>query len=250
VSRFAGRTVLVTGASSGLGRAAAHRLASEGARVVLVARNPDRLAAVKAELAGPADHLVHPCDVTDEAAVGALAQALKDLGPVHGVFHSAGIHWLRPLQMTDSKALREMLDSHVVSSVALTRALVQKRLAAAEGCSVVLMTSAAALRGGAGTTAYAAAKGALISAVRVLAVELARRKIRVNAIAAGVVATRQGNALLEQLPEPQRQAVADAHLLGVGTPDQIAAVAAFLLSDDAAWITGTTLVADGGLTAH
>jgi NAD(P)-dependent dehydrogenase (short-subunit alcohol dehydrogenase family) len=250
VSRFAGRTVLVTGASSGLGRATAERVASEGGRVLLVARDGGRLEQVRGSLPG-SDHVARTCDVTDEVALTALVTELKELGgEVHGVFHAAGIHWLRPLQLTDATSLKAMLESHVVSSFALTRALVQKRLTAKQGCSMVWMTSAAALRGGAGASAYAAAKGALVAAVRALANELVRRAIRVNAIAAGVVRTPQSEAWLGQLTAEQLQAVEVGHLLGIGTPQQIAAVAAFLLSDDAAWITGTTLVADGGLTAH
>ena len=250
MTRFQGQTILVTGASSGIGRASAMRLAEEGARIVLVARNLPRLEETCVQLARTG-HLVHSCDVTNEAAVIEMANELrKNVGALNGVVHCAGIHWLRPLQITDSDALQEMLTSHVVSSIALTRAVVTRRLAAKEGCSIIWFSSAAALQGGAGTVAYAAAKGALISAARVLAVELARRKIRVNVIAPGVVHTPQSEAFLSNLAPEQVKAIADEHLLGLGEPEDIAGVVAFLLSEDARWITGTTIVADGGLTAH
>ena len=164
--------------------------------------------------------------------------------------HCAGVHWLRPLQLTDSAAVQQMLASHVISSLALTRALISQKLAPKDGCSIVWLSSAAALRGGAGSVAYSAAKGAMISAMRVLAVELARRKIRLNAIAPGVVRTPQSEAFMSALPPEQVQAIENEHLLGVGQPEDVAAAAAFLLSNDARWITGTTLVVDGGLTAH
>lgn len=248
--RFQGQTILVTGASSGIGRASALRLAQEGGRIVLVARNVPRLEKTCTELAG-GGHVVRPCDVTNEAAVIEMTNELrKEVGALNGVVHCAGIHWLRPLQITDSESLQEMLASHIVSSIALTRAVVTRRLASKEGCSVVWLSSAAALKGGAGTVAYAAAKGALISAARALAVELARRKIRINVIAPGVVHTPQSEAFLSKLPPEQVQAIAQKHLLGLGEPEDIAAVVAFLLSEDARWITGTTIVADGGLTAH
>ena len=231
--RFQDQTILVTGASSGIGRASAMRLAREGARIVLVARNLPRLEEACSQLAGTG-HLVRSCDLTDEAAVMEMAKELrKNVGALNGVVHCAGIHWLRPLQITDSEALQEMLASHVVSSIALTRAVVTRRLAAKEGCSIIWFSSAAALQGGAGTVAYAAAKGALISAARVLAVELARRKIRVNVIAPGVVRTPQSEAFLSNLAPEQVKAIADEHLLGLGEPEDIAGVVAFLLRQDA-----------------
>lgn len=248
--RFTDQVVLVTGASSGIGQASAERLAEEGARVILVARDLSRLNEKCARLIG-SEHLVYSCDLTDEAAVMEMAKELREVvGALNGVVHCAGIHWLRPLQITTSSALQEMLTSHVVSSIALTRAIVTRRLAAKQGCSIIWFSSAAALQGGAGTVAYAAAKGALVSAARVLAIELARRKIRVNVIAPGVVRTPQSEAFLSNLTPAQVQAVADEHLLGLGEPEDMAGVVAFLLSDDARWITGTTIVADGGLTAH
>ena len=248
--RLEQHTILITGAASGIGRATAIRLASEGARLELVDRDEERLLEVFPELNGQG-HSRHICDVTDEPAIQKLADNLSSTGVVlNGLVHCAGIHWLRPLQVTDSVSLNEMLTSHIVSSVALARALVMKRLAAKTGCSVVLFSSAAALQGGAGALAYSAAKGALISACRVLAVELAKRKIRVNVIAPGVVRTPQSAAFLGNLSPEQVSAIEASHLLGIGEPEDIAGVVAFLQSQDARWITGSTLVVDGGLTAH
>jgi len=210
----------------------------------------DRLNKVK-QCLGENHHLIHECDTTDENAIVNFCAALRSQGiTLGGVVHCAGIHWLRPLQLTDSQSLQEMLNSHVVSSVALTRGVITNRLASKDGCSIVWISSVAALQGGAGTVAYSAAKGGMISAARVLAVELARRKIRVNVIAPGVVRTPQSEVFLSQLTPEQVQAVEDRHLLGFGNPEDIAGVAAFLLSIDARWITGTTLVVDGGMTTH
>lgn len=245
-----GRHVLVTGACSGIGRATAVRLAQEGAHVVLVDKRADALDGAIAGLTG-SGHWGRLCDLTNEDETIALAEAVRSRGiQLSGLVHCAGIHWVRPLQVTDSARMLEMLQSHVTSAVAVTRAVITKRVVAAEGCSVVWMSSAAALKGGAGTTAYAAAKGALIAAARVLAVELARRRVRVNVLAPGVVRTPQGEAFLASLPAEQAQVLVDAHLLGLGQPEDVAGVVVFLLSEDARWITGVTIPVDGGLTAH
>jgi NAD(P)-dependent dehydrogenase (short-subunit alcohol dehydrogenase family) len=250
MNRFKGNTFLITGAGSGIGRASAIRLAAEGGRIVAVDRDSPRLNDTYSMLL-EGSHLMRLIDTTDETAMNQMATELRKENIIlDGIVHCAGIHWLRPLQLTDSKSLLEMLNSHVVSSIALTRAVVVCHLLPKEGASVIWLSSAAALQGGAGTVAYSAAKGALISAARVLAVELARRKVRVNVIAPGVVRTPQSEAFLSGLTPEQVQSITADHLLGIGEPEDIAGVVAFLLSKDARWITGTTVVVDGGLTAH
>ena len=250
MNRFSNQVIVVTGASSGIGRATSLQLANEGCRVILIARKLPQLEETRAQLAGTG-HLVCPCDVTDEIQVVELFNNLREqVGSVNGLVHCAGIHWLRPLKVTDSAALLEMLHSHIVSSVALTRALVARRVASKDGCSVVWLSSAAALRGEVGTVAYAAAKGGLISGARAIAVELAPRRIRVNVLAPGVVRTPQSEAFLGSLMPAQVQTITDAHLLGLGEPEDVSAAIAFLLSREARWITGITLVVDGGLTIH
>jgi NAD(P)-dependent dehydrogenase (short-subunit alcohol dehydrogenase family) len=252
VRRFEGQTVLVTGASSGIGRATCLRLASEGARIILVARNEERLEKTAHELEGE-NHLVFSCDLTNDDGVSTMLKSLsKSMGStkISGVVHCSGIHWLKPLQLTDTASLQMMLNSHVVSSVILIRSLILERLITREGGAVIFVASAAAMRGNPGTLAYAAAKNAQISVAQVLAMELASRKIRVNVIAPGVVQTPLTEAYLSQLTLEQANAIKNAAPLGIGDPEDVAGAAAFLLSKDAKWITGTTLVVDGGLTAH
>jgi NAD(P)-dependent dehydrogenase (short-subunit alcohol dehydrogenase family) len=250
MNRFSGRTFMITGAGSGIGRASAIRLAEEGGRIIAVDRDQRSVSDTASRLNGE-NHSVQFVDTTDELALIRMAGELHSSSvTLDGVVHCAGIHWLRPLQLTDQKALLEMLNSHVVSSIALTRAVVTSRLVPEEGTSVIWLSSTAALKGGAGTLAYSAAKGALISAVRVLAVELAKRKVRVNVIAPGVVRTPQSAAFLSKLSQEQVRSIEDGHLLGLGEPEDIAGTVAFLLSRDARWITGTTVVVDGGFTAH
>jgi NAD(P)-dependent dehydrogenase (short-subunit alcohol dehydrogenase family) len=152
--------------------------------------------------------------------------------------------------VTTPVLFQEMLDSHLKSTLLLLKEAIGQRAFPTTGASIVLMSSAAALQGGAGSFAYACAKGGLISATRVAAMEFAKRKIRVNVILPGVVDTPQSRAFLEKLPSDQQEAIRHDHPLGFGTPEDVAAAAEFLLSPGARWITGTTLVVDGGLTAH
>jgi NAD(P)-dependent dehydrogenase (short-subunit alcohol dehydrogenase family) len=124
------------------------------------------------------------------------------------------------------------------------------KLAPPEGASIVYLASAAAMIGNIGEAVYAAGKGALISACRSLAVELAPKRIRINVVAPGVVRTPMSDRWLNQLTPEQREAASARHLLGFGSAEDVAAGIAFLASDDARWITGTCLTIDGGLTCH
>ena len=243
---LANRTFLVTGGSSGIGLATVRRLREEGARVVAVARGAERLAAALGS--EDATLRIIAADVADEARVKSLAEELKT-GSValHGVVHCAGAHALRPLKVLGADELQRMYASHVISSVMLCRYLVGTRVLM-EGASVVLLASVAALRGASGTIAYAGAKAGLIAAAKSLAIELAAKKIRVNTLSPGVVRTPQSEAFLNALPPEQRAAIEREHPLGLGQPEDVAALAAFLLTDEARWITGSNLVIDGGLT--
>jgi NAD(P)-dependent dehydrogenase (short-subunit alcohol dehydrogenase family) len=244
-ARFKDQTILVTGAASGIGLAAALRLQREGARVVAVGRSAERLGAA---LGVETSLRIEAADLTDEAQVKVLAERLRAEGvALGGLLHCAGEHALRPLKLLGGEHIQRMCASHVVSSVLLCRYLTGSRVIG-DGGSIVLMASAAALRGGSGTVAYAAAKAGVIAAARAMASELAPRKIRVNVISPGVVRTQQGEAFLQALSAEMRELVEREHPLGLGAPEDVAALAAFLLSSDARWITGANVLIDGGLT--
>ena len=124
------------------------------------------------------------------------------------------------------------------------------KLSSREGASIVYVSSAAAMIGNFGEAVYAASKGALLSACRSVAVELASKRIRVNVVAPGVVQTPMSDRWLSHLTPEELETVRSRHLLGFGRAEDVAAAIAFLASDDARWVTGTCLTIDGGLTCH
>jgi NAD(P)-dependent dehydrogenase (short-subunit alcohol dehydrogenase family) len=141
------------------------------------------------------------------------------------------------------------MDTNFLSAMALVRGFRQRGVCAGGG-SVVLFSSVMAFKGQAGQAAYCASKGALVSACRALALELAVECIRINCVAPGLVRTPMANRLQAALSADQYQAVEAAHPLGLGDPADVAAAVVYLLSNAARWVTGTTMVVDGGYTAH
>lgn len=242
--RFTGRVGLVTGASRGIGLAVAQRIVREGGRVCVTGRRQEALDAAVAELgpdvamavAGSADDPEH-----QEQTVSAV---LGQFGRLDVLVNNTGVNPVYgPLANADPGALRKILEVNVLSALAWTRAATTAGLAGG-GAAVVNVASVAGLRSAAGIGFYGTSKAALMHLTQQLAVELAPT-VRVNAVAPAVVKTRFASALYEGREEQ----VASAYPLGrLGAPEDIAAAVAFLASDDAAWITGQTLVIDGGLT--
>jgi NAD(P)-dependent dehydrogenase (short-subunit alcohol dehydrogenase family) len=243
------RTILVTGASSGIGMETAVLLSSLGARLVLCGRDRGRLNNTAAKLDGQVFG-IEEIDLAELARIPAwIARVAAECGPLHGLVHSAGIHSAHPLRVLTAEKVEEVLRVNVASALMLAKGLRQKN-AHAPGAAMVLLSSAAGLVGEAGVSAYSASKAAVVGLTRSLAVELASQQIRVNCVAPGIVRTGMTERLERALTPEQFAALEAAHPLGLGSPRDVANGVAFLLSSMARWITGTTLVIDGGYTAH
>jgi NAD(P)-dependent dehydrogenase (short-subunit alcohol dehydrogenase family) len=243
-----GRTILVTGASSGLGRSTAIALSECGARVVLMGRDEMKLGQTRDQLSGEGHGLV-PCEFVDADQV---AEAVKGVsatyGPLSGVFHSAGAYMAMPARMTKQRHLNAMFNASVWGAYGIGRAAGQKNVMV-DGASLIFMSSVAGQRGHPGTTAYAGAKATILGIVPVLAVELAARRIRVNSIIAATIETEMHLNTIANLPDELVQDGLSRHLLGFGKPRDIANAVLFLLSDASVWITGSEVTVDGGYMA-
>ena len=236
-----GKTVLVTGASSGIGYQVAVSCALAGASVVATGRNETRLAALVAQLEGPAHRFV-VADLRDDSSVKALAGQIER---IDGLVHSAGISALAPLRLATRGHIESQMDTNFVAPMLLTQQLLLRN-AVSNGGSIVFVSSIAAHIGVPGVCAYGASKAALEAMARSLSLEVAKKAIRVNCLAPGLVDTpmlKSARANVDSLDKTLAQ-----YPLGLGQPEDVANAAIFLLSAASRWITGTTLTIDGGHT--
>lgn len=246
---LSGRAVLVTGASSGIGRDTSVLLSELGARVVLTGRDSVKLEDTLSEMTGKG-HTIEPFDLRTADQIPSWLKAVTSkVGPLDGMAHCAGVHSHRPLRVLDTEKFEEVQRVNVTASMMLAKGFRQKDCRAA-GASIVLLSSVAGLVGQPGIAAYAASKSAVVGLTRCLALELASEQIRVNCIAPAMVKTEMSDRWFNSLTPEQIENIEQAHPLGIGRPRDVANATAFLLSDAARWITGSVLAVDGGFTAQ
>lgn len=250
--RFAGKTVVVTGASSGIGREVACRLGAEGANVVLLARREEKLQ----ELACHLEQLGRKslpirCDLTrpDEVA-SAVSVLLSSFGPPDVLVNCAGQEQMCPFLRTTEENIEEQIRVNLSGAMTLTRLVVSAMIRDKRTGCVVNIASVVGQVGVVGSAIYGAAKAALIGWTRCVALEWASKGIRVNCVAPGWVQTDMYERITQRLTEEQQRNIEEMHPLGLGTAADVAAAVAFLASDEARWITGTILTVDGGYTAQ
>ena len=244
MTTWEGRVALVTGASRGIGRAAARALAARGASVVASARgdHADPVAAEIRALGGRAE--ARALDVTEPAAIeGAVAEVLSQYGRLDILVNNAGITRDQLLLRLKREDWDAVLDTNLTAVAMLTRAVLKPMIKQRSG-RVISLTSVVGQAGNAGQANYAAAKAGLIGFTKAVALEVASRGITVNAVAPGVIDTDMTRALSQDAQAAWADRIP---LRRLGTPEDVAEAVVFLASDEASYITGHVLAVNGGM---
>jgi len=248
---LAGKTILITGASSGIGQGIAISCASQGAKLLLLGRDKERL---EETLKGCFNGQEHTCLSLDFQESSKLANELKSFliphTPIHGFVHAAGISPTIPLRGLKMEQLISAFQLNVFSALQITQLLTKGGVKAAEGMSIVLISSVMSEVGEKGKSLYAMTKAALVAMVKSLALEFAAKNVRFNAISPSVVNTPLSMKSEYRKDEDAMMRLQDQHPLGLGEVDDIANATIYLLSPASKWVTGTNLIVDGGYLAR
>lgn len=245
---LSGKRIILTGASSGLGSAAAIKLSHLDAKICLIGRDKQKLESTRS-LMKENDHFLLSIDLCDfEEYNNFFEKIVNSIGKLDGFVHFAGIRKTLPLRAMKLNDLKEILDINLLSFFELVKYFTKKKNVNETGASIVGISSVMSLKGASALSGYGCSKAALDGAVRSMACELAGRNIRVNSIAPGFIKTPMNEEAMKMLPKEAVDKIIAAHPLGIGRPEDIANLVAFLLSDDAKWITGSTITIDGGFS--
>ena len=243
------KNILITGASSGIGRQCAISCSKMGANIILIARNKERIRETLYQLE-KGDHLYYSLDITKyDELEPIIKDVVSKLGKISGFIHSAGIEMTIPLKMLKSQQLEDVFSINVISAFNIAR-VVSKKKYVGDNASFIFISSVMAILGQPGKIGYCSSKGALMSGVKAMALEFVVKKIRVNSILPGMVKSEMSNKLLNTISEEARNDIASMHPLGIGNVADVANACIYLLSDASRWVTGTNLIVDGGYSAR
>lgn len=235
-----GKTILVTGSSSNIGKKIAIRCSEMGAKIIVAARDEERMKATVAEMAGDAHQYVQ-VDLSNADSIAALTEAMPVLD---GIVLCAARFDTTPVKNIKRESVQAMFDTNTFANFDIIQKLLKKKKIA-KGGSIVFISSVASMRPYKGNSLYSATKGAINSFSKVLATELGVQRIRVNCVQPGIV-RRDGGIREGTLTAEQQRAEMERFPLGMGETDDIAYASVYLLSDVAKWITGIDLIVDGG----
>ncbi len=240
--------IVIVGASSGIGAKTAEVCANAGAVVSICARREEQLQKVKSGLKGNG-HGYHVLDVTEEKKVieNVFDRFTSERGPIDGLVYSVGVSANLAFSVIRKEAFLKVLETNLVGAMTTAQAAINIKRVNKNGCSIVWISSVACCKpSGGGLFMYSASKAGMVGGVKVLALELARRNIRVNAVCPGAVKTDIWKQYI--LTENEKNAVFAKHPLGIGEVEDVAHACLYLLSPAAKWVTGSELYIDGGFS--
>jgi NAD(P)-dependent dehydrogenase (short-subunit alcohol dehydrogenase family) len=244
------KRIIITGASSGIGRQCAISCSKIGATVVLMGRDKSRLEGTLKNMVGNS-HFIFPVDLLENQLVELTVFEIVDrVGKISGIINCAGISATIPFLYCKPDKLDIFFKTNVIGGINLSRLICKKGNFSDEGGSVIFISSVMGSAGETGKSIYSMTKGAINAGVKSLAVELATRKIRVNSISPGVVTTPLSQNAVYNRDEESFNKIKMLHPLGLGQPEDIAYAAIYLLSDAARWVTGINMIVDGGYLAR
>lgn len=242
------KTILITGASSGIGRQCAIDCSKMGAKIVAIARNQERLNETLTMLEGEG-HRSYTYDFSNSEGIADLVSVIvTECGCVDGLIYAAGIEKTMPFKLLKQADYMSIFNVNTIGALEMAKQVSSIKNFNKEGGSIIFIASITAIISRGGTAAYTASKGALVSTARVMATELAYRKIRVNCISPGTVMTPLMQNYLSTLSEEDCKKRISGFPLGIGETTDVSNSCIYLLSDASRWVTGQNLIVDGGFT--
>lgn len=246
---FTGKTYLVTGAASGMGRAVCKLISARGGKVILV--DIDTCGMQETQRMCQTDTYALQLDLSKPETFGdAIIKAVSEFGKLNGLIHCAGLPYISPLKTVSVSQCDKVYRVNSYAAVELAKLFINRKIYAGEFGSIVFLSSVYGLVGSAANVGYALSKGAIQAVTKALAIELASRKIRVNCIAPGFVKSPMMDNVSTSFSSEYISKLENLHPLGLGDPEDIAKAVLFLLSEMSCWMTGAIMSVDGGFTAQ
>lgn len=242
---FSNKKILVTGGSSGIGKSLAVALSKCGASVLIAGRSKSKLESVRGQLMGQGHSIAEICFTNADDSFDWITKITESFGPLDGLFHGSGIEQIKPIKILKQKDIDLIFGSSLMSAFGLMRGAFNSKVMN-QGSSIVLMSSVSSKKGIPGMSAYSVAKAGINSLTQVAAREFKDKKIRVNSIICGEVNSEMHQRITSNMCIDSIKSLESQHPLGLGDTNDVASLAMFLLSKESAWMTGSSLVLDGG----